>query len=87
MSPLRREAIQLVESVPEDNLLALIQILQAEQKKRLAEKVRRAEEQQSEKKSSSLEHLLTLCKPVPDLDYKKALAQYREEKFGNANLS
>ena len=80
MSPLRQEAIQLLEKVPEEKLFAVIQFMQAESDEQLAYRESRP------KNRNALEELLKLCKPVPDLDYKKELAQYREEKFGNANL-
>ena len=80
MSPLRQEAIQLLERVPEEKLIALIQFMQTESDEQLAYRKARP------KNRNALEELLKLCKPVPDLDYKKELAQYREEKFGHANL-
>lgn len=80
MSPLRQEAIQLLETVPEEKLSWLIQLMQRENAEQLAYKERR------QKNKNALEELLKLCKPVPNLDYEKELAQYREERFGNANL-
>ena len=80
MSPLRQEAIKLIESVPEENLLALIQKIKSENDEQLTYRERLA------KKQNALEALLKHCKPIPDLDEKKELAQYREERFGNANL-
>ncbi|MBQ9498450.1 MAG: toxin-antitoxin system protein [Selenomonadaceae bacterium] len=80
MSPLRQEAIQLLERMPEEKLITLIQFMQAESDEQLAYRKSRP------KNRNALEELLKLCKPVPDLDYKKELAQYRGEKFGNANL-
>lgn len=80
MSPLRQEAIQLLETVPEEKLSWLIQLMQRENAEQLAYKEHR------QKNKNALEELLKLCKPVPNLDYEKELAQYREEKFGNANL-
>ncbi len=79
MSPLRQEAIQLLERVPEEKLIALIQFMQAESDEQLAYRKSRP------KNRNALEELLKLCKPVPDLDYKKELTQYREEKFGHAS--
>lgn len=37
-------------------------------------------------KRSAFNRILKLCKSVPNFDEKKALAEYREEKFGNANF-
>lgn len=82
MSPLRKEALQLVESAPEEILLAVIHLIESERSKQLVRKKNR------EDAFNALENLLKLCKPVPpDFDEKKELAKYREEKFGNANLS
>lgn len=85
MSPLRQEAFKLLESVPEENLLTLIQVMQA-QLKRLSREERLAQKQ------SAYEHLQELINSrkidMPaDFDYKKALAEYREERFGNANFA
>lgn len=79
MTPLRQEAFQLLESVPEENLFAVIKFLQTENLRRLS-KTQRLEE-----KRVAFEELLSLSKPIPDLDDEKELAQYREEKFSNAN--
>ena len=85
MSPLRKEAIQLLESVPEENLSWLIQIIQA-QSERLSREERLAQKQQA---YEELQELISRKKVhVPDdFDCKKELAQYREERFGNANLA
>ena len=85
MSPLRQEAIQLLERVPEEKLVALIQFMQAEFIQAESDE-QLAYRKSRPKNRNALEELLKLCKPVPDLDYKKELAQYREEKFGHANL-
>ena len=80
MSPLRKEALQLVESVPEENLLGLIKLIRSEIDEQTAYKERLA------RNRKTLDDFLKLCKPVPDLDYDKAREEYMREKFGNANL-
>ena len=79
MTPLRKEAYQLLETVPEENLFTVIQFLQVERIKQLSREQRRSE------KRTALEELLQLSKPIPDLNDEKELAQYYEEKFGYAN--
>ncbi|MBR3746251.1 MAG: hypothetical protein IKP64_08855 [Selenomonadaceae bacterium] len=81
MTPLRQEAFKLLEAVPEESLFAVIKFLQAENLIRLS-KTQRLEE-----KRIAFEELLRLSKPIPELDDEKELAQYREEKFGNANFA
>ena len=79
MTPLRQQAFQLLELTPEENLFAVIQYLQAKSLKQLSK------DQRIESKRVALDELLQLCKPIPQLDEKKELAQYRQEKFGYAN--
>lgn len=79
MTPLRKEAYQLLETVPEENLFAVIQFLQAERIRQLSREQRLAE------KRTAFEELLRLSKSIPNLDEEKELAQYYEEKFGYAN--
>ena len=79
MTALRREALSLVESLPEEKILTLINFLRdledrAEKNKRLA------------MKKAAFDELETLRREIPDLDYDKELASYREERFGNANF-
>lgn len=79
MTPLRQEAFQLLESMPEETLFSVIQYLQAEKLKQLSR------DQRLEEKRVALDELLQLCKPIPALNCEKELAQYRREKFGYAN--
>ncbi len=80
MTPLRREAFQLLESLPEENLFSVIQYLQAEKINRLSREQRLAE------KKAALDEILQLRKSIPDLDEKKELDEYYREKFGYENL-
>jgi len=79
MTALRLEALSLVESLPEEKILTLINFLRdledrAEKDKRLA------------MKKDAFDELETLRREIPNLDYDKELATYRAERFGNANF-
>ena len=79
MTALRRKAISIVESLPEEKLSALLNFLYdmeelANKNKRLAIK------------KAAFDELETLRRSVPDLDYNKELATYRQERFGHANF-
>ena len=80
MSALRQQAISIVENLSEEKILLLLNFLQSlneqtENNNRLARK---------EKAFAELENLRI---NAPDLDYKKELQSYREERFGIANFS
>ncbi|MBR1646247.1 MAG: toxin-antitoxin system protein [Selenomonadaceae bacterium] len=81
MTPLRQEAFQLLASIPEESLFSVIQYLQAEKLSQLSR------EQRIKEKKIALDELLQFSKPIPELDDEKELAQYREEKFGNAHIN
>jgi len=85
MTPLRQEALQLVESVPEENLLGLIKFIE-QQKNRLSREERLAIKQQAYKELQELINRHNVKVP-DDFDCKKELAEYREERFGNANFA
>ena len=79
MTVLRKDAMALLERMPEDKLYFMIQIMQGIDglygTERLAAKEHAFEE---------LEHLR---KSVPELEYDRELENYREGKYGNANIS
>ncbi len=77
MSSLRQEALSIIESLPEEKISALMNFLRelslTEKNKRLT------------RKKAAFEELEALRRKIPDLDYDKELAIYRDEKFGNAH--
>ena len=81
MTTLRQEAISIVESLPEEKILTLLNFLRGirdditEKNKRLA------------MKNAAFEELETLRREIPDLDYDRELANYRAERFGDANFN
>ena len=80
MTALRREAVRLVEALPEESLGALILYLNEHKRK---EKEREERILQNRK---AFDELMSLCRPGPERDYEKELAESREERFGNARI-
>ena len=78
MTTLRKDAMDLLERIPEDKLHFIVQIMQGisglYENENLAVKDR------------AFEQLENLRKKVPQLDYDKELESYREEKYGTANI-
>ncbi|MDO5423856.1 MAG: UDP-N-acetylenolpyruvoylglucosamine reductase [Eubacteriales bacterium] len=76
MTKLRKDAFALLEEVPEDKLVFLVQIMKG------VTGLYGTDEKQREQAFFILEKMR---KNVPDdLDYEAELAAYREEKYGNA---
>ena len=78
MNALRQEALSIVESLPEEKILSLLNFLReltdfTDTSNRLATK------------KAAFDELETLRRKIPDLDYDKELSAYRDEKFGNAH--
>ena len=76
MTTLRQQALDLVQSAPEEVLQELIYFMHDE-KFRQIEKEKRLE-----KKRVAFEKFKSLCKPIPDLDEDKEKAEYFKEKYG-----
>lgn len=78
MTQIRQDAIKLLEQIPEDKIIFIIQIMQRLKGLDTDEDMRQREE--------AFLHLEKMRKKVPDLDYDRELAEYREEKYGLANI-
>jgi histidine ammonia-lyase len=78
MTQIRQDAIKLLEQIPEDKIIFIIQIMQGLKGLDTDEDMRQREE--------AFLHLEKMRKKVPDLDYDRELAEYREEKYGLANI-
>ena len=78
MTQIRQEAVKLLEQIPEDKVIFIIQIMQGLKGLDTDEDMRQREE--------AFLHLEKMRKKVPDLDYDRELAEYREEKYGLANI-
>lgn len=79
MTALRQEAMQMVETMPEENLAAIVNFMAKFRDN--AEQINRRN-----RKAAAFANLERLRREVPDLDYEQALAEYREEKYGTQNL-
>ena len=73
---LRQDAHSLLDRVPDDKLPFLVEIMYGIEG--LTPKKKRGEN------SEAFKRLMELRRPIPDLDEEKELAEWREEKFGNA---
>ena len=78
MTALRKDAIELLEKIPEDKLYFVIQIMQGVNGL--------YGDSDLVDKEKAFERLEQVRRKIPDLDYDKELAEYREEKYGYANI-
>lgn len=79
MTVLRKNAMDLLEKMPEDKLYFVVQILQG------INGLYGTPEQ--EMRDSAFEKLESLRRKNTQIDYDKELESYREEKYGAANIS
>lgn len=79
MTTIRKNAMTLLEQMPEDKLYYIIQIMQG------ISGLYGTEEQASRDKA--FEELESLRRKISDSEYEKELENYREEKYGTANIS
>ena len=79
MTTLRKNAMDLLEQMPEDKLYFIVQIMQG------VKGLYGTEKQAA--KDQAFEMLEGIRKKVPELDYDKELENYREEKYGISDIS
>ena len=79
MTAIRKDAMTLLEQMPEDKLYYIVQIMQG------IKGLYGIEEQTS--RDRAFEELESLRRKIPDSEYERELENYREEKYGNANIS
>lgn len=79
MTTLQKDAIELIQRMSEEKLLAIIQIM------RLFDNSNSFLELTNEK-AAAFETLEKLRRPIPELDEKKELAEWRDEKYLNENI-
>lgn len=77
MTKIRQDAIELLEKIPEDKVIFMIQIMQGMQGLYAEDDLKQREE--------AFAQLEKLRRKVPDLDYDAELASYREEKYDNTS--
>ena len=77
MTALRQQAFEMLQRFPDEKLFILIQFMQSENLKSIESK-----EERLNRKRIAFEKFKSLCRPIPDFDYDKALDEYMEEKFG-----
>ncbi len=73
MTKIRQDAIKLLEQIPDDKIIFIIQIMQG--MKGLYEN------DDKKRREEAFQRLERIRKKVPDLDYDRELAAYREEKY------
>ncbi|MBQ4396371.1 MAG: UDP-N-acetylenolpyruvoylglucosamine reductase [Clostridia bacterium] len=78
MTALQRDAIDLVQRMPEDKLYFIIQIMQG------IDGLSQTDRERKKRKQAAFEELERLRRCVPDLDEERELEEWREEKYGNA---
>lgn len=81
MTALRRQAVQLVQQVPEDQVPNIIQYLHSLIGKVGIDRSHESETNVSPKLKAFLD-LEQMVKPVPELDYEKELEEARDKKYG-----
>ena len=82
MTTLRRQAVQLVQQVPEDQVPNIIQYLHSLIGKVGIDRPHESETSVSPKLKAFLD-LEQMVKPVPELDYEKELEEARDKKYGH----
>ena len=79
MSALRQNAISMVQALPENQLLFIVNIMK--ELSRLIPDGQKEELEHHNAREQAFAVLESLRRKVPDLDYEKELAEYREEKY------
>ena len=83
MTALKREVIQLVEQMPEEQMPYVIQYIHTLKNKGLStEQVSESKQPVNSKMVAFLELEKMLVPILPELDYDKELAEARNEKYG-----
>lgn len=79
MTKIRQDAIALLEQIPEDKIIFIIQIMQGLKGLYENDDMKQREE--------AFQQLERIKKKVPNFDYQNELEIYREEKYNNAGMA
>lgn len=79
MSSLRQDAIMMVQTLPENQLMFIVNIMR--ELSRLMPSKDMAENKTLDSREQAFATLESLHRKIPDLDYERELAEYREEKY------
>ena len=78
MTPIKEKAIEMIQRMPEDNMIYVMRILQN------LETMSADKEKEKQKAQAALENILKMERRLPeDFDYKKELQNARIEKYDN----
>lgn len=78
MTKIKQDAIHLLEQMPDDKVVFIIQIMQGMKGLYENDDIRQRED--------AFQRLEQLKKKVPDLNYDEELESYREEKYNHAGV-
>jgi len=79
MATLRQDALAMVQSLPEDQLLFIVNVMK--DLARLMPVKDKEGSQEYNARERAFAVLESMKRKIPDLDYDKELAEYREEKY------
>ena len=77
MSPIREEALMMVQSLPENQLHFIVNVMK--ELSRLMPVKEKIDVQNYDSREQAFELLESMRKKIPDFDYERELAEYREE--------
>lgn len=81
MSALRQNAITMLEALPENQLIFIVNIMKELSRLMPQEDMGKTEIGSNDAREQAFAVLENLRRKVPDLDYEKELAEYREARY------
>ena len=79
MSSIRQDALMMVQSLPENQLHFIVNVMK--ELSRLMPVKEKATAQNHDAREQAFELLESMRKKIPDFDYERELTEYREEKY------
>ena len=86
MTSMQKDAVALIQQMPEERLSALLVIMRAMEHRTQTSR-KDVAQRQERGHSDAFRRLQVLRRSVPDLNYEKELAEWREERFGDARAN